>query len=254
MSSLTDVFKVFAKCIMPPMKMYHTPEFNNPTLQKSIVSILQDRYMRQVNHAAVRLALILSFEWSTVPRLWKTLITSNGNSSGDEEMQLFAIVGRMSRVTAGVDSTVDSTVASGVASSTEFTAKMKADLATALTRFKMRTHLFAPLDEEDVTCRQGVLNYWLNRLDEETTADLARAALAILAVNPSEASVERTFSSQKFIHTKLRNRMSDDLIYHQMMIKCNYSTMRGGRRTQRKQQDDDSDDAMMETSDDELLA
>ncbi len=55
---------------------------------------------------------------------------------------------------------------------------------------------------------------------------LAHAALALLSVAGSEASVERTFSAQGDVHTDRRNRMADDIVEAEMFIKFNDSTVK----------------------------
>lgn len=55
---------------------------------------------------------------------------------------------------------------------------------------------------------------------------LAHAALALLSVAGSEASVERTFSAQGDVHTDRRNRMADEIVEAEMFIKFNDSTVK----------------------------
>jgi hypothetical protein len=54
---------------------------------------------------------------------------------------------------------------------------------------------------------------------------IAHAAVAILAVAASEASVERTFSAQDAVHTKKRNRLLDESVEEEMFIKFNTRAM-----------------------------
>ncbi|MGR9889482.1 hAT transposon family protein, partial [Escherichia coli] len=54
---------------------------------------------------------------------------------------------------------------------------------------------------------------------------LALVAVALLSVCPTEASVERAFSVQKMIHRPSRNRLHNDVIQAEMMIKFNYNTL-----------------------------
>lgn len=51
--------------------------------------------------------------------------------------------------------------------------------------------------------------------------ELCTSAIAVLSLPVSEASVERSFSHQGAIHTKKRNRLSEEQIYNEMIIKCN---------------------------------
>jgi hypothetical protein len=55
---------------------------------------------------------------------------------------------------------------------------------------------------------------------------LANAAVALLSVAGSEASVERTFSAQGDVHTDRRNRLADDIVEAEMFIKFNESTVK----------------------------
>ena len=54
-----------------------------------------------------------------------------------------------------------------------------------------------------------------------TANELATLALALLSVTASEAAVERSFSRQGIVHSKLRNRLSDDSVQMQMFFSFN---------------------------------
>jgi hypothetical protein len=54
-----------------------------------------------------------------------------------------------------------------------------------------------------------------------SATDLATLASALLSVTASEAAVERTFSRQGLVHSKLRNRLSDDSVHMQMFFSFN---------------------------------
>jgi hypothetical protein len=51
--------------------------------------------------------------------------------------------------------------------------------------------------------------------------ELTTLALALLSVTASEAAVERSFSRQGLVHSKLRNRLSDDSVHMQMFFSFN---------------------------------
>ena len=51
--------------------------------------------------------------------------------------------------------------------------------------------------------------------------ELSEVALALLSIPASEASVERTFSTQGLIHTKIRNSLSDCFVQAEMTINFN---------------------------------
>lgn len=67
----------------------------------------------------------------------------------------------------------------------------------------------------------AAMTYWMRRYHRTTHDELSVIAMAILSVNPSEASVERSFSQQKFIHTPLRNRLHKETVEALMFIKVN---------------------------------
>ena len=67
----------------------------------------------------------------------------------------------------------------------------------------------------------SIYQYWCDRLYHKDTELLATISIAMLSINPSEASVERSFSAQKLVHTLLRNRLHDDIVEAQMFIKIN---------------------------------
>ena len=80
------------------------------------------------------------------------------------------------------------------------------------------------IDEQYLNAKndvQSAVTYWLNRYNLTTHDELSVLALAMLNVNPSEASVERSFSKQKFIHTPLRNKLHQDTVEALMFIKVN---------------------------------
>ena len=45
--------------------------------------------------------------------------------------------------------------------------------------------------------------------------------MCLLSVGISEAAVERSFSMQKFTHSDIRNRLSEDIVEAEMRIKFN---------------------------------
>ena len=54
-----------------------------------------------------------------------------------------------------------------------------------------------------------------------TAPELCLLAIALLSITASEAAVERTFSRQRLVHSKLRNRLSDDTVRMQMFFSFN---------------------------------
>ena len=62
--------------------------------------------------------------------------------------------------------------------------------------------------------------YWESKLRE--AEELAETALFLRTVAVSEAAVERTFSTQKFIDTPLRNKLADIMIQASMFVRFNF--------------------------------
>ena len=54
---------------------------------------------------------------------------------------------------------------------------------------------------------------------------LAKVAIAIFSIVPSEACVERSFSHQSLVHSDLRNRMSDPTIHAVMSVRMNVGNL-----------------------------
>jgi hypothetical protein len=101
---------------------------------------------------------------------------------------------------------------------------MLAELARQWTAFQMNNGKFMTTSYEQInsdTSYQSLRAYWTNRLHHRESELLAIVALAMLAINPSEASVERSFSQQKLTHSSLRNRLADEIVEAQMFIKMN---------------------------------
>ena len=63
------------------------------------------------------------------------------------------------------------------------------------------------------------------RLTTTTAPELTRCALALLSLTASEAAVERTFSKQGLLHTKLRNSLSAESVQAQMFVAFNYKAL-----------------------------
>jgi len=59
----------------------------------------------------------------------------------------------------------------------------------------------------------------------DTAPELSAVAIALLSIVPSEAAVERSFSSQDSIHTKKRNRLHDSTVKAEMFILFNSAAL-----------------------------
>jgi hypothetical protein len=63
------------------------------------------------------------------------------------------------------------------------------------------------------------------QLTSTTAPELTACALALLSLTASEAAVERTFSKQGLLHTKLRNSLSAESVQAQMFVAFNYKAL-----------------------------
>jgi hypothetical protein len=63
------------------------------------------------------------------------------------------------------------------------------------------------------------VNVWKYFIDD--VPELTKSVLAILALPASEASVERSFSQQSLVRRKHRNRMKEEQVETEMIIKYN---------------------------------
>ena len=62
-------------------------------------------------------------------------------------------------------------------------------------------------------------DFW--NIAKSSIPELGTVALAILNINPTEASVERSFAIQKYIHSNIRNKLGCDKIEAEMFLKFN---------------------------------
>jgi hypothetical protein len=102
--------------------------------------------------------------------------------------------------------------------------EIKDEAARQWTAFQSSEGEFMPTSAEPITTNisyESIREYWMDRLNSNETEMLATIALAMISINPSEASVERSFSQQKLTHSVLRNRLADEVVEAQMFIKMN---------------------------------
>jgi hypothetical protein len=105
---------------------------------------------------------------------------------------------------------------------------MKGELFTQFSEFMQKGGRFSTIEERRtlmmrVATAGGVdcdtRNVW--GLYVETARELSSCAVALLNITASEAAVERSFSMQGLIHSKLRNRLSDNSVHMQMAFSFN---------------------------------
>ena len=111
--------------------------------------------------------------------------------------------------------------------------ELKGRLLTQLGAFLDRSGGFSDLDEELESIRSvgeswSALTVWALH-----DGELAAVAKALLSLPASEAAVERTFSAQGLVHTKLRNRLHDATVQKEMFVAFNDGIM-SGRQAERR--------------------
>lgn len=95
--------------------------------------------------------------------------------------------------------------------------RVKAQLDSNRPAEDRHTSKFVPFD---------AFSPWLNLNDVEAGKELIHAAITLLSMNCSEASVERSFSQQKLTHSLLMNRKLPSTVERQMYIKSNHRVQR----------------------------
>jgi hypothetical protein len=194
-------------------KTYHKIEFSNidwnSDNNNSVRKIIESRYLNNTNMAAIKTIHILSMSKD------RQLLQQIEPSSVKEE--IIKILTNILVTTRSNASTINA----------ETSVDMERAIANAvmqLVNFKLYTGRFVRTVEEQLNWNNSQFDlkrYWVDRLDHNDTYELALVAIGLLSVNPSEASVERSFSAQKLIHSNLRNRLCSDSVIGSMFIKIN---------------------------------
>jgi hypothetical protein len=111
--------------------------------------------------------------------------------------------------------------------------ELKGRLLLQLADFSSRTGRFSEIEEE-LTAIQAADAKWnpitLWKLHQCELSEVARVLLSLPA---SEAAVERTFSAQGLVHTKLRNRMLNETVQKEMFVAFNDSVLSNKTRVKR---------------------
>jgi hypothetical protein len=82
-----------------------------------------------------------------------------------------------------------------------------------------KDHYNIQAEKDQKSTRYDVRLTWTSFTN--TAPELSLLAIALLSITASEAAVERTFSRQGLLHSKLRNRLSDDTVRMQMFFSFN---------------------------------
>ena len=118
-------------------------------------------------------------------------------------------------------------------------------LTQQLSAFKGGTSPFSALQTRKQVLLTGAReNRWDPRevwvFYKESAPEITACALALLSLTASEAAVERTFSKQGLVHSKLRNALSAQSVQAQMFIAFNYRALaRRAKQVDSKLEDDD---------------
>jgi hypothetical protein len=90
--------------------------------------------------------------------------------------------------------------------------------------------------------RQCVLSLWGGYL--EIAKELTACVLALLELTASEAAVERSFSRQGFVHSKTRNRLSDESVQVHMLFSFNKRALQQSAVSRHEEDEEIADDIM----------
>jgi hypothetical protein len=103
---------------------------------------------------------------------------------------------------------------------------LEGKLLAQLGQFKGRRPPFEQLDTDVAKTKAALMERW-NPLDVWALYDveLSKVAQALLTMPATEAAVERTFSTQGAVHTKLRNRLGDERVQQEMFIAFNHRAL-----------------------------
>ena len=101
--------------------------------------------------------------------------------------------------------------------------------------FLRRTGAFARLSHDAALFTRGTRcdaqRVW--GLYTDTARELTVCAIALLSLTASEAAVERSFSRQGLVHSKVRNRLSDNSVHLQMFFSFNQRALQHEQRPDR---------------------
>lgn len=96
---------------------------------------------------------------------------------------------------------------------------IKSRILTQLGSFVGKKDVFLSMEKKRESMMIDLKSLW--NLYVDTAPELSHLALALLSVTASEASVERSFSAQDYIHTDKRNKLDDATVQSIMTIKFN---------------------------------
>ena len=72
--------------------------------------------------------------------------------------------------------------------------------------------------------------------------ELGNVAICLLSLGISEASCERSFSIQQLTHSKVRNRLNEDIVQAEMRIRYNTLEMNSMLETEELSDDEEMND------------
>jgi len=106
--------------------------------------------------------------------------------------------------------------------------ELQGKLLLQCAQFTERSERFQPMDNDIRVTKKSAGSSW-SALDVWAlyTLELSVVARALLSIPASEAAVERSFSAQGAIHTKLRNRLHDASVEDEMFISFNHDPLNG---------------------------
>jgi hypothetical protein len=215
-STLMDIYHQFIT-VMQHVEALHAPNIlASASFKNSCVSILRGQWEQHVNKMAVIACAILSFDTSYVNIF-----------SGEERGQA---------VTWFLDFSVKYVRYYKLSSDLDEN-RLKGNILLQWSDFKSGEGVFCSIHQQKELLMQqqssaakGKVHYRWNarkvwNIYRDDAKELSFAALALLSISASEAGVERTFSMQDVVHSKIRNRLQDIGVQREMFVKYNYRAL-----------------------------
>jgi hypothetical protein len=91
--------------------------------------------------------------------------------------------------------------------------------------FTSRTGRFQPMNEDIRKTKLNGNSWSAIHVWNHYTIELAVVACALLRMPASEAAVERSFSAQGAVHSKIRNRLGDQTVEDEMFVSFNHNAL-----------------------------
>jgi len=200
-STLYDIFQQWS------MLSQHSNTIEDADLKRQLKLALQQRWKSQVNEAATLASALLSLDIDLVEAGISPEKIDQArrfiSSYGAQYLHFFKL-------------------------SSLSIEELEGKLLLQCAQFTDRSERFQPLNDDIRVTKKSAGDSWsAHNVWALYTIELSVIARALLSMPASEAAVERSFSAQGHIHTKLRNSLHDASVQTEMFISFNYHPLHG---------------------------